>query len=148
VEEFLEGQEVSAFAVTDGRDVVPLGVAQDFKRAESGGRGPNTGGMGAYSPVPWMSDDDRRRIWDEIITWAVRAMEAEGIRYRGVLYAGCMVTAEGPKLLEFNARFGDPEAQAILPRFRSDLGELLLASVEGNLSYYRLDWTDQACVTV
>jgi phosphoribosylamine---glycine ligase len=148
IEEYLPGREVSAFAVTDGREIVPLGLAQDFKRADDGDRGPNTGGMGAYSPVGWLDDNTRRRIFDEIISWAVRAMEAEGVRYRGVLYAGCMVTPDGPKLLEFNARFGDPETQVVLPRLHSDLGELMLATMEGNLSNYRVNWRTETCVTV
>ena len=148
IEEYLAGPEVSAFAVTDGREIVPLGLAQDFKRAKDGNRGPNTGGMGAYSPLSWLDDNMQRRIFDEIISWAVRAMEAEGVRYRGVLYAGCVVTGDGPKLLEFNARLGDPETQVVLPRLDSDLGELMLATVEGNLSNYRVNWRPEHCVTV
>ncbi len=148
IEEHLTGREVSAFALTDGRDVLPLAMAQDFKRAGDGDTGPNTGGMGAYSPVPWIEDPTTERIWDEVLTRAIRAMDSEGVRYRGVLYAGLMLTDGGPKLLEFNARFGDPEAQVIVPRFRSDLGELLLACVEGNLSDYRVRWSPDSCVTV
>ncbi|MEX2274970.1 MAG: phosphoribosylamine--glycine ligase [Actinomycetota bacterium] len=148
VEEFLEGYEVSAFAVTDGRQILPLELAQDFKRIGDGDTGPNTGGMGAYSPMPNVPDDIRSRIFDEIIAWGVRAMEAEGVRYRGVLYAGCIVTDEGPKLLEFNCRFGDPETQVVIPRLRSDLGELMLGCIEGNLKNYRALWRPEACVTV
>jgi phosphoribosylamine--glycine ligase len=148
VEEFLEGREVSAIAITDGRHVVPLSLAQDFKRAGDGDTGPNTGGMGAYSPVPFVDDATRNRIVAEILEPTVRAMEAEGVRYRGVLYAGLMLTDRGPLVLEFNARLGDPETQAILPRLDSDLGELFLATVEGNLSNYRVHWRDEACVTV
>jgi phosphoribosylamine--glycine ligase len=148
LEEHLEGREVSAFAITDGREVLPLALAQDYKRALDGDRGPNTGGMGAYSPVPWVDAETERRIRDEILVRAVQAMEAEGVRYRGFLYAGLMVTAEGPRVLEFNCRLGDPEAQAILPRLRSDLGELILAACEGNLRDYVLHWTPEACVTV
>jgi phosphoribosylamine--glycine ligase len=148
LEEHLVGREVSAFAITDGRDVLPLALAQDFKRALDGDRGPNTGGMGAYSPVPFVDPAAEARIADDVLVRAVRAMEAEGIRYRGVLYAGLMLTSEGPKVLEFNCRFGDPEAQAILPRLRSDLGEMLLAACEGNLGNYRVHWTPEACVTV
>ena len=148
IEEYLEGREVSAFALTDGRDVLPLGLAQDFKRADDGDVGPNTGGMGAYSPVPFVDPSTERRIWDEVLFPAVRAMDEEGARYRGLLYAGLMITADGPRVVEFNCRFGDPETEAVLPRLRSDLGEMLLACVEGNLGSYKAIWTDEACVTV
>jgi phosphoribosylamine--glycine ligase len=148
VEEHLTGWEVSAFALSDGRDVLPLVMAQDFKRLGDGDTGPNTGGMGSYSPVPLVDERTAVRIWDEIVRRAVGAMESEGVRYRGMLYAGVIVTEEGPKLLEFNCRFGDPETQAVVPRIRSDLGELLLASVEGNLSNYRVGLSPNACVTV
>ncbi|MEW6059211.1 MAG: phosphoribosylamine--glycine ligase [Actinomycetota bacterium] len=148
IEEHLTGREVSAFALTDGRDVLPLVMAQDFKRVGDGDSGPNTGGMGSYSPVPFVDERTEARIWDEIVSRAVRAMESEGVRYRGMLYAGVILTDEGPKLLEFNCRFGDPETQAIIPRLRSDLGELLLACVEGNLSNYRAHVVPDACVTV
>jgi phosphoribosylamine---glycine ligase len=148
LEEHVEGREVSAFAVTDGKEILPLVLARDYKRARDGDEGPNTGGMGAYSPVEWVDDHVEGRIYDEIISWAVRAMEAEGVRYSGVLYAGCMLTDEGPKLLEFNCRFGDPEAQVVLPRLASDLGEILLACIEGNLSNYKINWRPEACVSV
>jgi phosphoribosylamine--glycine ligase len=148
VEEFLEGREVSALALTDGRAVVPLMLAQDFKRADDGDRGPNTGGMGAYSPVPWIDAETQSHIVEDVLKATVRALDDEGVRYRGVLYAGLMLTADGPKVLEFNCRFGDPEIQAILPRLQSDLGESMLACLEGNLGVYRLRWTPRACVTV
>ncbi|MEX0755213.1 MAG: phosphoribosylamine--glycine ligase [Actinomycetota bacterium] len=148
IEEFLDGYEVSAFAVTDGREILPLDLAQDFKRAGDGDTGPNTGGMGAFSPLPDVPDDVRARIFDEIVAWGVRAMEAEGVRFRGVLYAGCIVTADGPKLVEFNCRMGDPETQVVVPRLRSDLGELILGCIEGNLKNYRARWRPEACVTV
>jgi phosphoribosylamine--glycine ligase len=148
VEEFLDGREVSAIAITDGRSVFPLALAQDFKRAGDGDTGPNTGGMGAYSPVPFVDDGTRDRIVVEILEKTVRAMESEGVRYTGVLYAGLMLTDRGPLVLEFNARLGDPETEAILPRLYSDLGELLLATVEGNLSNYRVHWRKDPCVTV
>jgi phosphoribosylamine--glycine ligase len=148
VEEYVEGREVSALALTDGRTVIPLPLAQDFKRALDGDRGPNTGGMGAYSPVPWIDGETQSHIVEDVLKAAVRALEDEGVRYRGVLYAGLMLTADGPKVLEFNCRFGDPETQAVLPRLQSDLGESMLACVEGNLSVYQLRWTPQACVTV
>jgi phosphoribosylamine---glycine ligase len=148
IEEFLTGSEVSALALTDGRHVVPLALAQDYKRANEGDTGPNTGGMGAYSPVPFIDAGTESFIVQEILTATVRAMEAEGIRYRGVLYAGLMLTAAGPKVLEFNCRAGDPETQVILPRLVSSLGELLLACLEGNLSDYRMHWRPEACVGV
>jgi phosphoribosylamine--glycine ligase len=148
VEEYLEGQEVSAFALTDGRDVLPLCLAQDFKRVGDGDTGPNTGGMGAYSPVGFVDGETEQMIWSGIVRATVRAMETEGVRYRGLLYAGLMLTTDGPKVLEYNCRFGDPETQVILPRMHSDLGELLLACVEGNIGNYKALWTDDACVCV
>jgi phosphoribosylamine---glycine ligase len=148
VEEFLRGPEISAFALTDGRDVLPLCLAQDCKRAGEGDTGPNTGGMGAYSPLAFVDPQIEGAIWSGIVRATVRAMEIEGVRYRGLLYAGLMLTDEGPKVLEYNCRFGDPETQAILPRMRSDLGELVLACVEGNIGNYKALWTDEACVTV
>jgi phosphoribosylamine--glycine ligase len=148
VEECLSGREVSAFALSDGRDVLPLALAQDFKRARDGDTGPNTGGMGAYSPVPFVDDATAERIWDDIVRRTIGALEAEGAAFQGVLYAGLMLTEDGPKVLEFNCRFGDPEAEVIVPRLRSDLGELFLACTEGNLSNYRAVWASEACVTV
>ncbi|HZD78428.1 MAG TPA: phosphoribosylamine--glycine ligase [Actinomycetota bacterium] len=148
VEEHLQGPEVSAFALTDGRTVLPLVMAQDFKRVGEGDRGPNTGGMGAYSPVPFVDESTARSIWEQVIERAVRAMSSEGVTYRGVLYAGVMLTEDGPKLLEFNARFGDPETEVILPRLDSDLAELLRAAAEGTLAGRRAEWSARACVTV
>jgi phosphoribosylamine---glycine ligase len=148
VEEHLSGREVSALALTDGRSVIPLALAQDFKRAQDGDAGPNTGGMGAFSPLPFVDHDTRSRIVSEILEPTVRALAAEGLRYRGVLYAGVMLTEDGPKVLEFNCRFGDPEAQAVIPRLSTDLAEPLLACAEGNLRVYRPAWTPEACVAV
>jgi len=148
IEDHLTGREVSAFALTDGRDVLPLLFAQDRKRVGEGDTGPNTGGMGAVSPAPWLDDVTAQRIWDDVVHEVVRAMAAEGVRYQGVLYAGLMLTDEGPKLLEFNCRFGDPETQVIAPRMRSDLAELLLAVAEGELDGLRAEWSPQTCVTV
>jgi len=148
VEEFLEGREVSAFALSDGREVLPLVMARDYKRVGDGDTGPNTGGMGAFSPVPFVDDATADRIGDEIVSRTVAGMRAEGVPYRGVLYAGVMLTDDGPKVLEFNCRFGDPEAEAIVPRLRSDLGELLLACTEGSVEEYRAVWSPEACVTV
>jgi phosphoribosylamine--glycine ligase len=148
VEEYLEGREVSAFAITDGRRALPLALARDYKRALNGDRGPNTGGMGAYSPVEFVDDATETNIAGSILEAAVGALEKEGIRYRGVVYAGLMLTAEGPKVLEFNARFGDPEAQVVLPRLQANLTDVLLACLEGNLAHYELSWTPEACVGV
>jgi phosphoribosylamine--glycine ligase len=148
IEEHLEGREVSVLALTDGDSVVPLEPAQDFKRVGDGDTGPNTGGMGAYSPVPFLDDGTRKRIAEEILEPTVRALASEGIRYRGVLYAGLMLTDDGPKVLEFNARFGDPEAQAVLPRLDGDLLELVRACVDGDLADHPPRWTQDACVTV
>jgi phosphoribosylamine--glycine ligase len=148
IEEHLSGREVSAFALTDGREVLPLLFAQDNKRVGEGDTGPNTGGMGAVSPVAWLDDVTAKRIWDDVVHATVRAMVAEGVLYQGVLYAGLMLTDDGPKLLEFNCRFGDPETQVIVPRLRSDLAELLLAVAEGELDGLRAEWSPQTCVTV
>jgi phosphoribosylamine---glycine ligase len=148
IEEHLVGMEVSVLALTDGDAVLPLEPAQDFKRALDGDRGPNTGGMGAYSPVPAVDDATARRLTAEILEPTVAALAAEGVPYRGVLYAGLMLTSDGPKVLEFNARFGDPEAQAVLPRLDSDLAEALLACVEGRLGEVKVAWSPESCVTV
>ena len=148
IEEFLEGEEVSALALTDGEAVVPLAASQDHKRAEDGDRGPNTGGMGAYSPVPAVDEATWGAIVDGILRATVRALREEGTMYRGVLYAGLMLTADGPKVLEFNARFGDPETQALLPRIRSDLTEALRAVADGTLAGTELDWDPRPCVNV
>jgi phosphoribosylamine--glycine ligase len=149
VEEFLEGPEVSLLALTDGESVVPLAPAQDHKRVGEGDTGPNTGGMGCYSPVPIFTDEDVRRACDEILLPTVRALKSEGITYRGVLYAGLMLTPQGVKVLEFNCRFGDPETQVVLPRMKSDLLPLLLACAgQGELSQMSCEWTAEAGVVV
>jgi phosphoribosylamine---glycine ligase len=148
IEEHLSGREVSVLALTDGDRVVSLPAAQDFKRALDGDAGPNTGGMGAYSPVPFVDRGVDEIVRTVILEPTVRALAAEGISYRGVLYAGLMLTDDGPKVLEFNARFGDPEVQAILPRLRSDLATAALAVAEGGLADVELRWTPEACVTV
>jgi phosphoribosylamine--glycine ligase len=148
VEEHVAGREVSLLALSDGSSVVPLAPAQDYKRALDGDRGPNTGGMGAFSPVPFVEAATVEAIRETILEPAVAAMASEGIPYRGVLYAGLMLTDEGPKVLEFNCRFGDPEAQAILPRWRGDLAEVLMACAGGRLAEHRVEWAPDACVTV
>ena len=148
VEEHLVGQEVSALALTDGTDVIPLALAQDYKRALDGDRGPNTGGMGAYSPVPFVDLSVESEIVDDVLRAIVRALAVEGVPYRGVVYAGLMLTSDGPKVLEFNCRFGDPETQVVLPRLESDLAEALEFAASARLCEYRPRWTSRACVGV
>ena len=148
VEEHLSGREVSAFALTDGRRSFPLVMAQDFKRVGDGDTGPNTGGMGAYSPVPFVDEATAERIWSDVLARTAEALHAEGIDYRGVLYAGLMLTADGPRLLEYNCRFGDPETQVVMPRIASGLARLLLACAEGDIDGARAELSDRACVTV
>ena len=134
IEEFLTGEEVSFFALTDGETVVPFGSAQDHKRVGDGDIGPNTGGMGAYSPASILTPALEARVMDEIVRPTVRALADDGTPYSGILYAGLMLTAEGPKLIEYNARFGDPECQVLMMRLDSDLLDLLLAAAEGRLA--------------
>jgi len=134
IEEFMHGEEVSLFALTDGTAILPFGSAQDHKRVGEGDTGPNTGGMGAYSPARVLTPELHERAMREIIAPTVAAMAAEGMPYSGVLYAGLMLTDEGPKLVEYNCRFGDPEAQVLMMRLESDLGEYLLACAEGRLA--------------
>ena len=148
VEEFLEGRETSVFCLTDGEARVVLEPAQDYKRASDGDRGPNTGGMGSYSPVPWLSSGVRRRTVEEIVHPLLDGLAAEGRPYAGCLYCGLMITDKGPRLIEVNCRFGDPETQALLPRLRSDLAEVLWACTDGSLGSMRLEWSDEACVSV
>lgn len=148
IEECLFGQELSLMAFVDGETVHPMEPAQDHKPVYDGDRGPNTGGMGAYSPVPQISREVIRQAVDEILKPTARALATEGIHYRGVLYAGLMITPEGPKVIEFNARFGDPEAQVILPRLETDLAEILLATVEGRLEDVKIRWKEEAAVCV
>jgi phosphoribosylamine--glycine ligase len=133
IEEFLEGEEASFFALTDGTTALPFGSAQDHKRVGEGDMGPNTGGMGAYSPAPVLTPSLEAQAMREIILPTVRAMAEAGMPYSGVLYAGLMLTADGPKLIEYNARFGDPETQVLMPRFEGDLIDLMLAVAEGRL---------------
>lgn len=148
IEECLEGEEVSLFAICDGETALDLGAAQDHKRAFDGDRGPNTGGMGAYSPTPLLDDATRERAWREIVLPALAGMRAEGSPFRGILYAGLMLTQEGPKLLEFNVRFGDPEAQVILPRLMTDFGQLVLGAVEGALAHMSVRFWPKHALTV
>jgi phosphoribosylamine--glycine ligase len=148
IEEFLEGREVSAMAFVDGSTVVPMPLAQDAKRALDGDRGPNTGGMGAYSPLPWVDRATEAAIHHDVLQATAKALEAEGVGYRGVLYAGLMLTGDGPKVLEYNCRFGDPETQAVVPRLRSSLADVALACAEGTLAGHAPAWSDQVCVGV
>ena len=148
VEEFLEGEEASFFALADGAAVLPLVAAQDHKTVFDEDRGPNTGGMGAYSPAPVMSDAMQDRVMAEIVRPVIAAMGKEGAPYTGVLFVGLMITREGPKVIEFNCRFGDPECQAIMPRLEGDLLALLQAAATGQGLPAALSWSPRASVCV
>lgn len=148
VEECLVGEEASILALTDGKTVVPLASSQDHKRVGDGDSGPNTGGMGAYSPAPVVTPPLWETIDREVLTRFVDGCRQEGMDYRGVIYAGIMVTPQGPKVLEFNVRFGDPETQAVLMRLDSDLAEALTATADGHLDRVRLSWSEDAAVCV
>ncbi len=148
VEAFLEGEEASFFALCDGRNALPLATAQDHKRAGDGDTGPNTGGMGAYSPAPVMTADLGETVMRRIIRPTLEAMAADGRPYTGVLYAGLMITADGPQLIEYNVRFGDPECQALLPRLMSDLLPALIAARDGVLDRFDLRWYPETALTV
>jgi phosphoribosylamine--glycine ligase len=149
LEQFLEGEELSLLAICDGENVVPLAPAQDYKRIFDGDEGPNTGGMGSYSPVPAFGPREVEEIVERVHRPVVAAMAARGVRFHGVLYAGLMIGAGGPQVLEFNARFGDPETQAVLPRLRSDLAELFLAAREpSGLAGMSAEFEDEWAVTV
>jgi len=148
IEEYLEGEEASFFALSDGEHVLPLASAQDHKRAFDGDQGPNTGGMGAYSPAPIMTPALESRVMAEIIEPTIAALRARGIRYQGVLYAGLMITADGPKLIEYNVRFGDPECQVLMMRLASDLLPVLAAVASGTLNQCALDWRNDAALTI
>jgi phosphoribosylamine---glycine ligase len=149
VEEYLEGEELSLLALCDGSRALPLASAQDYKRIFDDDRGPNTGGMGSYSPVPGVDQAQAVEICAAVHQPVLDELARRGIAFRGVLYAGLMMTVEGPKVLEFNVRFGDPETQAILPRMRSDLLELLeAATAPGGLEQARLEWASETAVTV
>jgi phosphoribosylamine--glycine ligase len=148
IEEFLTGEEVSFFALCDGESAIPLASAQDHKRAFDGDHGPNTGGMGAYSPAPALTPELAQRAMDEIVLPTVRAMNARHMPFQGVLYAGLMLTPDGPKLIEYNVRFGDPECQVLMLRLMSDLVPALLACCDGMLKNFALRWFPDAALTV
>ncbi len=148
VEEFLPGEEASFLAVTDGETVLPLASSQDHKRIFDGDRGPNTGGMGAYSPAPIVTPEVHARVMREVLEPVVAGLSRRGIRYRGVLYAGLMIDEGRPRVLEFNARFGDPECQALILRLRTDLVELMQAAAEGRLAGTKLEWDPRPSVCV
>ncbi|GHE32539.1 phosphoribosylamine--glycine ligase [Streptomyces cellulosae] len=149
VEEFLDGPEVSLFAITDGETVVPLQPAQDFKRALDGDEGPNTGGMGAYSPLPWADPKLVDEVVQSVLQPTVDEMRRRGTPFSGLLYAGLAITSRGVRVIEFNARFGDPETQVVLARLKTPLAGLLMAAATGNLAHLEpIRWSDDAAVTV
>ncbi len=148
IEEFLNGDEVSFFALSDGHKVLPLVAAQDHKKAFDGDEGPNTGGMGCICPATMMNAETLKRIVREIVHPTISGLAGEGRRYQGILYCGLMITSDGPKVLEFNVRFGDPEAQAIFPRMKSDLFPLLMEVADGDLKQHRLEWRREPAVSV
>jgi len=148
IEEFLEGEEISILAFCDGKTVVPMVSSQDHKKIFDHDQGPNTGGMGAYSPVPFYPDEFEKKVLEEILKPTVKGLQDEGKEYKGVLYAGLILTKEGPKVLEFNARFGDPETQVILPRLKTDLIDIFDAVIEGTLHQINIQWQDNAAVCV
>ena len=148
IEEFLVGEEMSFFALCDGEHVLPLIAAQDHKRAFDNDKGPNTGGMGAYSPAPIFDAAMQKRTMDEIILPTARAMAADGMPFKGVFYAGLMITAQGPKIFEYNCRFGDPECQVMMMRLKSDLVPALIACADGGLKHFDLRWSNDSALTV
>jgi len=148
IEDCLAGEEASIMVLSDGKNVASLASSQDHKRVFDSDKGPNTGGMGAYSPAPVITDKLFKDIMDRVITPAVRQMAKDGKPFKGVLYAGIMVTRDGPKVLEFNTRFGDPETQAILPRLKSDLVEAMERVIDGKLEGYSLQWDPRPCVSI
>jgi len=148
IEECLSGREMSAFVFTDGKTVVPMAAARDYKPVFDGDNGPNTGGMGSYSPPHFYKPALATRITETIMEPAVKAMSKEKRLYKGVLYGGLMITKDGPKVIEFNARFGDPESQVTLPLLKTDIVDILLAVINGNLNQANVEWSEDACVGV
>ena len=148
IEECLEGQEISVFAFVDGEEVSTLAAACDYKRALDGDEGPNTGGMGAYSPPATWSEELELEVRERIMAPAAKALAALGSPFRGILYGGLMLTSDGPKVIEFNCRLGDPEAQVVLPRLKTDLAAIMIGTATGNLEGLSLEWDERACVGV
>ncbi len=148
VEEFLAGEEASILAFCDGKTVVPMPSSQDHKAAYDGDQGPNTGGMGAYSPAPVVTPELQERILNEVLNPCVAGMAAEGAPYKGILYAGLMITSAGPKVVEFNVRFGDPETQVVVPRMMNDIVPVFLACCDGTLDQLAIEYDECPCVTV
>jgi len=148
IEAFLKGEEASFFAITDGTSVLPFGTAQDHKQVGEGDVGPNTGGMGAYSPAPVLTEELQARVMTDIIQPTVATMRAEGMPYSGVLYAGLILTASGPQLIEYNCRFGDPECQVLMTRFEGDLAEVMLACAKGQLASVDASFAETTALTV
>jgi len=148
IEERLSGREMSTFTFTDGTTVVPMVAACDYKPVFDGDQGPNTGGMGSYSPPHFYKPSLAKRVQETIMEPAVKALHKENRHYKGVLYGGLMITGEGPKVLEFNARFGDPETQVTLPLLKTDLADIIVAVINGNLNQINMEWSEDACVGV
>ncbi len=148
IEDFLTGYEVSIFCLSDGKKLIPMALAQDYKRIFDNDKGKNTGGMGSYSPIPMVSKKVFKRILKEIVYPTNLAMKKEGINYKGILYVGVLVNNDNPYLLEYNCRFGDPETQVVLPRLKNDLVPLILGCIDGNLENNKLNWDGDKCVCV
>ena len=148
IEDFLEGEETTILAFSDGRTILPMPSSQDHKKIYDGDRGPNTGGMGAYAPAPIVDDRMMKRVYDEILEPTILGLKREGRLFKGILYAGLVLTARGPKVMEFNCRFGDPETQVVLPLLKSDLAEILMSVVEGDLSLGEVEWSEDLAVCV
>jgi len=148
LEEKLEGEEASYFAFSDGKNIIPMVSSQDHKRVFDLDKGPNTGGMGAYSPAPVVTEEMEKRVLEEIMKPTVEAMAKEGRTFKGILYAGLMIGKQGPKVVEFNCRFGDPETQVILPRMKSDLVPIVQACIDGKLAEHKVEWDKRACCCV
>ncbi|EIW00575.1 phosphoribosylamine--glycine ligase [Thermoanaerobacter siderophilus SR4] len=146
IEEMLFGKEASVFAFTDGENILPMVSAMDYKKIYEGDKGPNTGGMGSIAPNPYLEEETLKEVMESILKPVVKALQKEGIVYKGVLYAGLMLTKEGPKVLEFNARFGDPETQVVLPLLKTDLIDIIEATIEGKLDKIQIEWEDKKAV--
>ncbi|MBT1279020.1 phosphoribosylamine--glycine ligase [Thermoanaerobacter sp. CM-CNRG TB177] len=146
IEEMLFGKEASVFAFTDGENILPMVSAMDYKKVYEGDKGPNTGGMGSIAPNPYLEKETLKEVMESILKPMVKALQKEGIVYKGVLYAGLMLTKEGPKVLEFNARFGDPETQVVLPLLKTDLINIIEATIEGKLDKIQIEWEDKKAV--